>query len=344
MPAQDIIVVGGSAGGLEAMSKVLSGLPGDLKASLFVVLHTSPQSGTALPQILARKSQLAVAFAVNGETPRPGHVYVAPPDHHLTLVKDNLVVNRGPRENGFRPAIDPLFRSAAKQYGGRVVGVVLSGALDDGTFGLIAIKEAGGAAIVQHPYEAFVPSMPLSAIQNVEVDHIVPADEIPALVVRAAESGLRVRVQARSTSHGKTDIDPTHRDINLACTPPDELPEPPSTFVCPECGGSLWEVDEAGLKRYRCFTGHGFTADSLLSAQNGKLEEALSKRLPRAHGAGRSASRNVASHRSSGNEVRCRQVPGTCAARRKNAHTIREMLSAHSIATEAMAAAGDDDN
>jgi two-component system, chemotaxis family, protein-glutamate methylesterase/glutaminase len=344
MPAQDIIVVGGSAGGLEAMSKVLSGLPGDLKASLFVVLHTSPQSGTALPQILARKSQLAVAFAVNGEAPRPGHVYVAPPDHHLTLVKDNLVVNRGPRENGFRPAIDPLFRSAAKQYGGRVVGVVLSGALDDGTFGLIAIKEAGGAAIVQHPYEAFVPSMPLSAIQNVEVDHIVPADEIPALVVRAAESGLRSRVSARSTSHGKTDIDPTHRDINLACTPPDELPEPPSTFVCPECGGSLWEVDEAGLKRYRCFTGHGFTADSLLSAQNGKLEEALWSAVRVLME--RAALHREMSHRTArrGMKSAADKYQERAQHEENNAHTIREMLSAHSIATEAMAAAGDDDN
>src|SRR5688572_18409034 len=185
MPAQDIIVVGGSAGGLEAFSKVLWGLPRKLNASIFVVLHTSPQGGAALPPVLERSGVLPVVFGEDGESIRRGQVYVAPPDHHLTIEGNKVAVHRGPRENGFRPAIDPLFRSAAKHFGGRVVGVVLSGALDDGTFGLMAIKEAGGAAVVQHPYEAFVPSMPLSAIQNVEVDHIVRLEEMPALLIKA---------------------------------------------------------------------------------------------------------------------------------------------------------------
>src|SRR6478609_168555 len=137
MPAQDIIVVGGSAGGLEALGKVLSGLPRSLKAAVFVVLHTSPESGGALPQVLARTATLPVDFAVHGEKFFHGRVYMAPPDHHLILDDDALSVARGPRENGFRPAVDPLFRSAAKQSRGRVVGVVLSGAMDDGTFGLV---------------------------------------------------------------------------------------------------------------------------------------------------------------------------------------------------------------
>ena len=135
MPAQDIIAIGGSAGGLEALATVLSGLPRNLNASVFVVLHTSPQSGGALPQILARTANLPVDFAVDGEVLQRGRVYVAPPDHHLTFDDGTISVARGPRENGFRPAVDPLFRSAAKQYNSRVVGVILSGAMDDGTFG-----------------------------------------------------------------------------------------------------------------------------------------------------------------------------------------------------------------
>jgi len=275
MPAQDIIVVGGSAGGLEALSKVLSGLPSNLDASVFVVLHTSPQSGNGLPQILSRTAVLPVAFAIDGEAPERGRIYVAPPDHHLTIEEGLLSVARGPRENGFRPAVDPLFRSAAKEYDGRVVGVVLSGAMDDGTFGLMAVKEGGGAAIVQHPYEAFVPSMPLSAIQNVEVDHIVRSEEIAPLLIQAAESGLHSRPATRTSKLEEDEVDPTGRDIDLATVQPDALPDPPSTFVCPECGGTLWGVDEGGLKRYRCHTGHGFTVDTLLAAQNGKLEHAL---------------------------------------------------------------------
>src|SRR5262245_31438051 len=276
MPAQDIIVVGGSAGGLEALSKVLSGLPSNLDASVFVVLHTSPQSGNGLPQILSRTAVLPVAFAIDGEAPERGRIYVAPPDHHLTIEEGLLSVARGPRENGFRPAVDPLFRSAAKHYDGRVVGVVLSGALDDGTFGLMAVKEAGGAAVVQHPYEAYVPSMPLSAIQNVEVDHIVRVDEMAGLRVKATDSGLQSGPRiARQTRAENREVDPTGRDISLEGEKPDALADPPSCFVCPDCGGSLWEAREGGLSRFRCHTGHGYTVDSLLAAQNGKLEKAL---------------------------------------------------------------------
>jgi len=275
MPAQDIIVIGGSAGGLEPLSKALATLPRSLPISIFVVLHSSPQSGSALPQILARTVLLPVTFAIDGEQPQRGHVYVAPPDHHLTFADGHLSVVRGPRENGFRPAVDPLFRSAARQFASRVVGVILSGAMDDGTFGLIAVKEAGGAAIVQHPYEAAVPGMPLSAIQNVEVDHIVRSEEISALLMKAAEDGLRRHGRPSARQASPPSVDVTNRDIDLTSVPPDSLALPPSKFVCPECGGPLWGVDEAGLKRYRCFTGHGFTIDTLLAAQNGKLEHAL---------------------------------------------------------------------
>jgi two-component system chemotaxis response regulator CheB len=239
MPAQDIIVIGGSAGGLEPLAKALATMPRSLPASIFVVLHSSPQSGSALPQILARSVLLPVNFAIDGEQPERGHVYIAPPDHHLTFAEGRLSVTRGPRKNGFRPAIDPLFRSAAQQFAARVVGVILSGAMDDGTFGLIAVKEAGGAAIVQHPYEAMVPGMPLSAIQNVEVDHIVHSEEIAALLIKAAEDGLRTHSRALASKTAHANVNVTNRDIDLAPVAPDSLAEPPSKLVCPECGGPL---------------------------------------------------------------------------------------------------------
>src|SRR5262245_28310684 len=172
MPGQDIVVIGGSAGGITALETVLAGLSREIPAALFVVVHTGPGSTGALPSMLRKVSRLPVEFPDSGQGFEQGQVYVAPPDNHLLLNDGQIQVLHGPRENGFRPAVDPLFRSAAASYGPRVVGVILSGALDDGTFGLLAIKKAGGTAIVQHPNEAAFPNMPLSAIQNVEVDHI----------------------------------------------------------------------------------------------------------------------------------------------------------------------------
>ena len=279
MAAQDIIVIGGSAGALEVLMAVLQGLPGSLRAAIFIAVHTSPDSEGALPQILRRSCNLPVAHPENGMAIEAGRVYVAPPDFHLMVASGAVAVVRGPRENGFRPAIDPLFRSAAREYDGRVVGVILSGALDDGTFGLMAIKDAGGTAIVQHPYEASVSSMPLSAIQNVEVDYIVPAQEMPPLLQRAVAEGLQ-KGPSRRPVRGQPMPAPDRRqalldEVELGGKPPDSIEQPPTYFSCPECGGTLWEQQERGLPRFRCHTGHGFTAQALLAGQNGKLESAL---------------------------------------------------------------------
>jgi len=337
MSGQDIIVIGGSAGGLEALTTILSSLPSSLNASLFVVLHTSPQSGGGLPQVLERSCLLPVAFAADNEAIDRRRVYVASPDHHLTLADGEVSVTRGPRENGFRPAVDPLFRSAAKYFGSRAVGVLLSGAMDDGTFGLMAIKEAGGTVIVQHPYEAFVPSMPLSAIQNVEVDHIVRTVEIPALLMKASEGELRTvgRSGTRRDSL-KRDADPTNRDIDLSRVPPDAIPEPPSKFVCPACGGSLWEVSEGGLIRYRCHTGHGFTPQTLLAAQNGNLERALWSAIRVL--SERSAMHRQLAHRTAdrGMSTSAEKYQERAAQEEKHANVIRDMLAAAPPVAEAM--------
>jgi two-component system, chemotaxis family, protein-glutamate methylesterase/glutaminase len=182
MATRDIIVVGASAGGVEALSQLARGLPPDLAASIFVVLHLPAGGASALAHILDRAGPLSSSQARDGEPINHAHIYVAPPDHHLLVRRGHVTLVRGPRENNHRPAVDPLFRSAARAYGSRVVGVILSGALDDGTAGLLAVKTRGGVAVVQSPDEALFSGMPTSALHHVNVDHCVPLAEIPRLL------------------------------------------------------------------------------------------------------------------------------------------------------------------
>jgi two-component system chemotaxis response regulator CheB len=162
MANRDIIVIGASAGGVEALSDFFSGLPANLEATIFVVLHIPPYSPSSLPVILTRCGHMSASHPKDGEEVRPGQVYIAPPDHHLLVELGRVLIKRGPKENRFRPSVDALFRSAAYAYGRRVIGIVLSGALDDGTSGLWTIKRLGGVAIVQQPEDACVPNMPRS--------------------------------------------------------------------------------------------------------------------------------------------------------------------------------------
>lgn len=182
----DIIVVGASAGGVEALARLVGHLPGDLAASVFVVTHIPANAPSLLPEILARAGSLLASQARDGEVWRPGHVYVAPPDHHLLLQDGVMRLSHGPKENYARPAIDVLFRSAAREYGPRVAGVVLTGTLYDGTGGLIAVKRAGGVAIVQDPGEARFPDMPRSAIEGDHPDFVLPLSGVAATIVRLA--------------------------------------------------------------------------------------------------------------------------------------------------------------
>jgi two-component system chemotaxis response regulator CheB len=182
MPAHDLVVIGGSAGGLQALTKVVAELPPSLAACVLVVLHTSPIGDGVLPGILERATSLPVSTARNHDPIAPGRVYVAVPDFHLIVTSSGLRVVHGPRENGFRPAIDPLFRTAAREYGSRVVGVILSGGLSDGACGLSIVKQHGGATIVQDPGDAIISSMPENAIKAVEVDYVRNASEIAATI------------------------------------------------------------------------------------------------------------------------------------------------------------------
>jgi two-component system, chemotaxis family, protein-glutamate methylesterase/glutaminase len=237
-PSRDIIVVGTSAGGVQALQELVRGLPEDFAGTVFIVMHTSPLSPAVLPQILARVSSLACSHAVDGEPIRPGRVYVAPPDSHLLLKPHRMLLAHGPRENGFRPAVDPLFRTAARAFGPRVVGVVLTGGLDDGTLGLMCIKEEGGCAIVQDPQEAVFPGMCLSAIDNVKVDYVLPIAAIPAELVKLAERPLAQNEVAMMRN--RRDVPDSSEGGQTSLLSGTLPPGKASGLICPECGGALW--------------------------------------------------------------------------------------------------------
>jgi len=275
-PTRDIIVIGGSAGAVEPLRTLLGSLPRDLPAAIFVVVHLGQDS--FLPSVLDRGSALPVRAARAGDRFEHGRVYVAVPGFHLLLHDEHILLRRGPRENHARPAIDPLFRSAAASFGSRVIGVVLSGSLSDGTAGLRAIKRCGGLAVVQKPEEALAPSMPRNALRRVEVDHVRAIADMPALLSRLArqradparEAPLDIRLEAAIAAQELADmkVDDTLGQI--------------SPFTCPECHGALWEIRDGPMLRYRCHAGHAYTADAVLAAQGDEIDRMLGT-LQRAH-------------------------------------------------------------
>jgi two-component system chemotaxis response regulator CheB len=270
VPGHRIIVIGASSGGIEALSDVVSRLPEDLPAAVFVVVHVPPRSISVLPDILNRAGPLTAAHAKDNEKIKPGRIYVARPDFHMLIQDGSIRLVRGPRENNTRPAIDPTFRTAARVYGPRVVGVVLSGALDDGAAGLYAIKQRGGVAVVQDPQDALFPDMPQNAIAAVEVDHVLPKIEIAAVLNRLAREPVKDAAGAVSDQMEKeTEIE------DVAMQSEEEKPGKPSVYGCPECGGVLWELHDGEMLRFRCRVGHGYTSEGLLSEQSESLDETL---------------------------------------------------------------------
>jgi two-component system chemotaxis response regulator CheB len=272
VPNRDIIVMGASAGGLSAFNRIIKYLPEQLNAAIFIVWHLSPYSNSMLPEILNRAAKLKARHPADGELIEYGKIYVAPPDHHLLLERGRIRLTKGPKENRFRPAIDPLFRSAAYSYGSRVVGVVLTGALDDGTAGLWAIKDRGGIAVVQDPAEAEQPSMPASALANVQVDHCLPLSEIPPLLITLSQQVVGER---RSPMPKDLEIE---TKIALGADAADldvkQLGEI-SEFTCPDCHGTLVKLTNDKLLRFRCHTGHSFGGASLLAELTDSVEQSL---------------------------------------------------------------------
>ncbi|HZR99825.1 MAG TPA: chemotaxis protein CheB [Chloroflexota bacterium] len=272
MAGHDLVVVGASAGGVEALAELVRGLSRNLPAAVCVVLHLPADSTSLLPQILSRAGALPAIHARDGELLRHGHVFVAPPDSHLVVEPGRLRLLAGPRENGHRPSIDVLFRTAAQAYGPRVVGVILSGTLDDGTAGLLAIKRRGGLAVVQQPADARYPGMPQSALEHVVVDEVLPVRDIPAALSRLAREPAPGEAAAPSAALQE---EIRAAEVDLERLNRDAYPGAPSVYTCPECSGSLWELRDGELLRYRCRVGHAFTAESLLASQAGSVEAAL---------------------------------------------------------------------
>lgn len=276
MPTRNIIVIGSSSGGMEALTELVKGLPANFPGSLFAVQHVAANSVNYLPEMLDRHTSVTVSLAAEGRQIEPNHLYVAPADHHLLIDSDQMFLSQGPRENRVRPAIDPLFRSAALSHGPRVIGVVLSGALDDGTAGMVAIKNSGGMALVQDPQEAMTPSMPQSVIEHVQVDSILPVAEIGTslgkLVQQEFSGGDISPVSTELRANLKREVGIMRNESGSIPTV-EELGSP-AGVSCPDCGGPLWEVDE-DYPRFRCHTGHAFTPRHLVAGLQEQEERSL---------------------------------------------------------------------
>jgi two-component system chemotaxis response regulator CheB len=272
------------------LQEIVSGLPHDLAAAIFIVVHIG-ENPSILGEILSRSGTLTVARTENGEAIEYGRIYIAPPDRHLLLHDGHVLLRRGPHENLSRPAVDPLFRTAACTFGSRVVGVILSGGLRDGTAGMIAIKACGGITVVQDPADAATPGMPLSVLANSKVDHSVPASHMAELLVQLVREPagatppipLRLRVEAAVAVQETSAIN----DMNRVGAP--------LHFICPQCGGTLWEIVESSSLRYRCHVGHAFAAEAVLDAQAEEIETTL-WRLVRLHDEQRDFALRLAAH------------------------------------------------
>ncbi|HWH39450.1 MAG TPA: chemotaxis protein CheB [Usitatibacter sp.] len=269
---RDVVVIGASAGGIDALRTIASGLPRDFPAAIFVVVHISPHSPGILDSILERAGPLPSVTVRDEEPIRPGCIYVPFPDHHLVVEEGIARATRGPRENLFRPAVDPLFRSAAQAFGPRVIGVVLSGGLDDGSAGLFAVKDRGGVAIVQDPAEAAVASMPLNAMRYVQVDHTLRVARIAPLLAELVrqpvqEGGAPVPERMKLEVGIAKEDAPLEERVAL-------LGEP-SLYACPECHGVLTRLREGTNERYRCHTGHAYSQISLIADMEERIEESV---------------------------------------------------------------------
>jgi len=267
----DIIVIGTSTGGSNALQEIFAHLPEDFPIPILVVQHIGFYK-SELPNVLQKSSRLHVRFAQDGEAIEPGRILIAPPNHHLLVLNKKTRLWKGAKENHARPAIDPLFRTAAREYREGAAGVVLTGDLDDGTIGLQAIKAYGGTAIVQDPTDADEPGMPSSALEYVDVDQCLPLVGIADSLLRLAhETGPPLRKIATQAIDTEFDLEEKSmldiQDLEKLGTP--------STFTCPDCSGTLWEIKNLKPLRFRCHTGHIYTVSALQEAQSHLVEDAI---------------------------------------------------------------------
>jgi two-component system, chemotaxis family, protein-glutamate methylesterase/glutaminase len=276
MTNRDLVLVGASAGGVEALKTLVAGLPSDLPASVLIVLHIPPTGTSVLPMILERAGSMPARHAVDGDPLRPGHILVAPPDRHMVVVDGSVMLSAGPRENGHRPAIDPLFRSGARARGSRVLAVVLSGGLDDGTAGMVAVRGHGGVGLVQDPAEALHSGMPSSAVANAEPDYVLPVAELARALDRLTAQAAPEPVAANGGSDGGDLVgwETGMALLDAGALSREDRPGEPSGMSCPDCGGVLFELDDDPV-RFRCRVGHAWSLESLAAQQGLSVESAL---------------------------------------------------------------------
>jgi two-component system chemotaxis response regulator CheB len=322
-----VIVVAASAGGFQPLRALVSGLPANLPAAVLVVLHIPASGGSSLPGILDRAGPLPAAAAVDGEPIQPGRVYVAPPDRHLLVIKDTVRISRGPRQNGVRPAADPLFRSAALYAGPQVTAVVLSGALDDGALGSATVERLGGRVVVQDPDEAEYGSMPRSAIAVTEHATVV------------ATKALSDEVTRLVTGDGGVTAEAPAPDCELVAEIAGLLDGAPETdtrlrtysdLTCPDCGGPLYFKNAAELDRaetYDCLVGHRWSPDSLFEEQGTAVERALWLSIRSLEERSRLTGKLADAARARGHELSARQFSGAAQEARQSADAIREVVN-----------------
>ncbi|MCW3090936.1 MAG: CheB methylesterase [Ferruginibacter sp.] len=267
-----IIVIGGSAGSLKSLKQITSQLPRDINAAVFVVIHFPADKTSNLPSIINHDGTLTAEHAEHNKKIEAGKIYVAVPNYHLLIENGKIGLGKGPKENRFRPSIDVLFRSAALEYNSDVIGIVLSGLLDDGTVGLNAIKKMNGIAIVQDPADAQFASMPASALRHVDVDHCLPASSIAPIITSVINQPIKDKAMEKDESlQWENDIS---RGINKNFADMEKYGHA-SRYICPDCEGPLFRMKDDKIKRYRCFLGHAFTSDTLLDGVTQKIEQLL---------------------------------------------------------------------
>ena len=337
MSEERIVVIGASAGGVDALMQLAGSLPADFPAPVCVVLHVPADSPSLLADILSRKGPLPAHSARHGDLVMAGNIYVAPPDRHLVIGRGGLLhVNRGPRENRHRPAVDPLFRSAALTYGHRAIGVVLSGTLDDGTAGMIVLKQAGGLAIVQDPRTALYPGMPQSVVDHLTVDYAVPIGELGMLLTRLVDE--KPPQPATKLTSRDLELETRMAELDAGALADDDRPGEPSPYSCPECGGVLREVRDGEYARYRCRVGHAYSPETMLSAQEDLLEEALWSAVKTLEESARLSARLAAAERARGHEWLSKRFEQKETDARAQVEVIRRHLLRREDATVPVAA------
>ncbi len=319
----DVVVVGASAGGVEALTRFVAGLPADLPAAVLVVLHIPPRAPSALPAILSRSGPLPARTAGEDEPLVAGTILVAPPDHHLVVRQAGATVVRGPRENGHRPSVDALFRTAAVHLGPRVVAVVLSGSDDDGTSGAVAVRQRGGLVAVQDPDDAMYRIMPASVARRAGPVAAARAEELGSLVADLVREGPDPEAVAPDpTLEQEAAVDENFEDAVLG-----ERNGEPSGYACPDCNGVLFVQSEEAVLRFRCRIGHAWTADGLVAQHDITVETALWSAVRTLQEKAELSDRLASRAREDGRPVSANHFHEAAREAHRSAVVLRELLS-----------------